>query len=275
VEVVQQPTHGGKRFVELAAGDSESRMRLVVALNVDDPHKLLRRLFEREEADLNAEWQLTESAGLGPGARAAASVRFTRVLQKENRRVYEFEVIDGVVASNADLHLRKVDDTGTEQVLRRRLRMLAALATQSELASMLADPRARIRSYRSEPLVEDEHFAELDESKQEALRSPWSTGPGQFVVGPPGVGKTKLVTEIVRRMLAGDPTARLLLSAQAHQALDHLAAAVQKKLKATGLDKNARAPTGVLICRELRLPNARRATLRRCSGAGLPPAHRR
>ena len=239
VEVVVQPARGGKRFVELAASDSESRMRLAATLRVDDPHKLLRRLFEREEADLDAEWQLSESAGLGSAIRAAATVRFSQVLQKENRRVYEFEVIDGVVAANADLHLRKVDDTGTEQVLRRRLRMLAALATQSELASMLTDPRARIRTYRNEPLVEDKHFADLDESKQEALRSAWSTGPGQFVVGPPGVGKTKLVTEIVRRTLAEDPTARLLLSAQAHQALDNLAAAVQKKLKATGLDKNA------------------------------------
>lgn len=200
-----------------------------------DPHKLLRRLFEREEADLDAEWQLTESAGLGSSARATASVRFSYVLRKENRRVYEFEVTDGVIPASTDLYLRKVEGTGTEQVLRRRLRMLGALATQSELAAMLADPRAKIRTYRNEPLKEDCHFEELDESKRKALHSAWSTGPGQFIVGPPSVGKTKLVTEIVRRVLDGDPTARLLLSAQAHQSLDHLAAAVQKTLKKSGL----------------------------------------
>jgi len=114
------------------------------------------------------------------------------VLRKENRRVYEFEVTDGVVPSSADLYLRKVDDSGTEQVLRRRLRMLGALATQSELAAMLADPRAKIRTYRNEPLKEDSHFLELDESKQKALHSAWSTGPGQFIVGPPASARRSL-----------------------------------------------------------------------------------
>ena len=236
VELFNQRRQGNKRIVEIAASDSEHRMRLSQALGVGEPHQLMRRLFDREEADVDAEWQLTEAAGLGMTVRAAAGVRFIRPIQKNNRRLYEFEVLDGVVPPHAQLHLRNVDETGTEQVLRRRLRMLTTLATQSELARMLADPRGRLRTYQDDPLVEDDHFGKLDKSKQEALRSIWSTGPGQFVVGPPGVGKTRLVTEVVRRALAGDPTIRLLLSAQAHQALDHLASSVQKMLKKTGLD---------------------------------------
>src|ERR1700688_2222738 len=120
-------------------------------------------IFDREEADVDAEWQLTEAAGLGMTVRAAAGVRFIRPVQKNNRRLYEFEVLDGVVPPNVQLHLRKVDETGTEQVLRRRLRMLTTLSTQSELANMLADPRGRLRTYQDDPLVEDGHFAKLDE----------------------------------------------------------------------------------------------------------------
>ncbi len=238
VEIVNHRQKAGKRIVELAASESDQRIRLAKALRVDDAERLLRRMFDREEADLDADWQLSEAAGLGNTSRGPAGVRFIRVLQKQNRRLYEFEVVDGVLPPTAQLHLRKIDDTGTEQVLRRRLRMLGALATQSELALMLTNPRARLRSYRDTPLEEDDAFAKLDGSKQEALRSIWSTGPSQFVVGPPGVGKTKLVTEIVRRLLTEDPTARLLLSAQAHQALDHLAAAIQKTLHAAGLDED-------------------------------------
>jgi DNA polymerase III delta prime subunit len=92
-----------------------------------------------------------------------------------------------------------------------------------------------MRTYTDE-LVEDAAFADLDDSKQSALRSIWTTGPTQLVVGPPGVGKTRLVTEVVRRILQEQPSARILLSAQAHQALDQLAASVQKALAKAKLD---------------------------------------
>jgi hypothetical protein len=88
VEVVRQHVHGGKRIVELAASDDEARRRLAESLDVDDPHRLLRRLFQREEADFDAEWQLVETAGLGSVPRGSADVRFARVVQKDNRRVY-------------------------------------------------------------------------------------------------------------------------------------------------------------------------------------------
>lgn len=107
--------------------NSEHRIRLSEALGVGEPHQLIRRLFDREKADFDAEWQLTEAAGLGMTVRAAAGVRFIRPVQKNNRRLYEF--LDGVVPPNAQLHLRKIDDTGTEQVPRRRLRMLTTLST--------------------------------------------------------------------------------------------------------------------------------------------------
>lgn len=235
VEVVGSRRRGARQLVEVAANETEQHVRFSNALGVDGPHKLLRRLFDREEADLDAEWQFTEAAGLGGGIGPTPVVRYVRTVRKDNRRRYEFEVLEGIMPPTAHLHLRKADNAGTDQVLRRRLRMLMALSTQSELAQMLADPRSRLRSYGDEPLNEnDGYFTKLDNSKQEALKSIWTVGPGQFVVGPPGVGKTKLVTEVVRRAL-GDPTVRLLLSAQAHQALDHLASSVQKMLIDTGL----------------------------------------
>ena len=89
----------------------------------------------------------------------------------------------------------------------------------------------RISARRShDSLALDEAFEELDDSKKQVLEEIWSVLPSYFVQGPPGVGKTRLVTELVARYFKEDATARLLLSAQSHQALDHLLAETEKAL---------------------------------------------
>jgi hypothetical protein len=233
VEIIKKKARKEESTVLLSSGSDEQRERVADALRADAPHRLMKRLFDDEQADIDARWELSESGALGLSGRNNAPVHFVRTVHQDDRRLYEFR-LEGALPPTPHLYLRKVDDEGTEGALRRRLRMLVALATQEELCVMLADPRERIRTYR-EPLIEDAAFGALDGSKQEALRSIWSTGPGQFVVGPPGVGKTRLVSEIVRQVLAEDPTARILLSAQGHQALDHLATSVQTTLAAAGI----------------------------------------
>jgi hypothetical protein len=229
----QQGMGGGTRII-VSPRDDEVRSRLAHALRIDDPVRLLARLFEDEEADIDGKWEISESGVVGRAGRGNVAVKFERTVRRDDERVYEFKS-EGELPPTADLFLRQVDEAGTEGAMRRRLRMLAALATQEELSIMLSNPRGRMQSYH-EPLHEDDAFSELDGSKQSALRSIWSTGPSQLVVGPPGVGKTRLVAEIVRRVLAEHPSARILLSAQAHQALDNLAASVQKTLAKAKLD---------------------------------------
>jgi hypothetical protein len=235
VQIVGRPGRSadGSRLVHLSPREDEDRTVLAEALRVENPVRMMARLFNEEDTDVEAAWDLSESGGLGMPARNSVAAVFVRVVQLDNQRTYEFR-LDGPIPPASSLFLRERDEGGTEGAIRRRLRMLATLATQQELSRSLADPRQGLRSY-ADALHEDAAFDALDPSKQEALRSVWSTGPFQCVVGPPGVGKTKLVTEIVRRVLSGDPAARLLLSAQAHQALDHLAGSVQKAFAEVGI----------------------------------------
>jgi hypothetical protein len=223
----------GGLLVSLAPRDDEDRTALADALKVDPPVRMMARLFSDEEADVEAAWELSESGGLGTPARHTVNAGFVRPVTANGQRIFEFK-LDGPVPPAPALFLRQRDEGGTEGAIRRRLRMLATLVTQQELSQSLADPRHRLRTY-AEALEADDAFENLDASKQEALRSIWTTGPMQVVVGPPGVGKTRLVTEIVRRVVR-DPAARLLLSAQAHQALDNLALSVLKALTAAKLD---------------------------------------
>src|SRR5690606_30616604 len=90
-----------------------------------------------------------------------------------------------------------------------------------ELLRMISDPWQRIVGSH-ESAVEDEAFAKLDQPKQNALHELTSTLPLYLVQGPPGVGKTRLVRDLVRRRFQDEPTSRLLLTAQSNAAIDHL-----------------------------------------------------
>jgi hypothetical protein len=67
------------------------------------------------------------------------------------------------------------------------------------------------------------------------LRAIWNTRPSFFVVGPPGVGKTKLATEFIWRRF-GVTSPRILLSSQGHDALDNLQKETKKALAERGID---------------------------------------
>lgn len=61
VDVVTQPRRRGDRtLVELAPTDAEVHLKLNDALRAETPHRLMRRLFQQEDADLDAEWLLSD-----------------------------------------------------------------------------------------------------------------------------------------------------------------------------------------------------------------------
>jgi AAA domain len=98
---------------------------------------------------------------------------------------------------------------------------------------MLQDPW-RVRRSSKDPLTDeqrkDKHFQNLDKAKQGALVGLWATLPSFAVVGPPGVGKTYLLTEVLRRRFEAKPLSRILVTAQGHDALDHLQSEVKDVL---------------------------------------------
>jgi hypothetical protein len=101
---------------------------------------------------------------------------------------------------------------------------------------MLDDPWLTRRSSRETIDAQgqqDSYFLDLDEPKRKALLGLWSTTPSFNVVGPPGVGKTRLATEVVRRRFDGDRSSRVLVTAQGHDALDHLQKGIKDTLAAS------------------------------------------
>ena len=188
----------------------------------------LRRLFEEDGRQGDGNWLIGVSNKLDSGRSADVAATFLDVIDVKGTTGYRFELDDNL-PTGAPLFLRSKQEQGTGAVIRRRLRNIAAMTDQPAVAEMLDDPWL-IRRTSRDVLVEDDRFRDLDCPGQKAMRRIWSTLPLFAVVGPPGVGKTRLAREVVVRRFEDEPSARLLLTAQGHHALDHLQGEVTKAL---------------------------------------------
>ncbi len=69
---------------------------------------------------------------------------------------------------------------------------------------------------------------DIDPAKREALHKLWQTRPIFALQGPPGTGKTTLVANLIGQILEDDSMAQVLITAQAHPAVDVLRKTVRK-----------------------------------------------
>jgi hypothetical protein len=232
IEIMEIRRQGGRRFVTIRAEPDNDRDAIAKKIGLGDSARALKRLFEEDGRDADSTWRISQSPTLGASRRDDVTATFIDLRQHRGRHGYEFE-IDEELPPHGPFFLRAARDTGTEQVIGRRLRNIKALDTRLDLAEMLDDPWRVRRSSRealSEEAQQDRDFIDLDGPKQRALLALWSVMPSYFVVGPPGVGKTKLATETLRRRFDLNRSSRLLVTAQGHDALDNLQAKIKEAL---------------------------------------------
>lgn len=235
--MVQETTNSRRRVVVRAQPDNE-RDRIAAKLGLQDTERSLKRLFEDDQRDAGSKWRISQAATLGASRSTDVAVSFVDLRESRGRQGYAFE-LDEPLPTNGPFFLRTEREAGTEGAITRRLRNIKALGTRIDLVEMLADPwrvRRSSRDILDEAAQADEYYQDLDIPKREALKALWSTVPSFSVVGPPGVGKTRLATESVRRRFAADRATRMLLTAQGHDALDHLEDEVGATLRSNGME---------------------------------------
>lgn len=238
VEILDKQRRGGGRFVAIRAEPASDRDKFAKKIRLTESAIALRRLFEDDAREADSSWRISQSSNLGASQTTDVAARFVDVADVHGRHGYLFE-IDEELPIPGPYFLRSERDVGSERVIARRLANIKALNTRLDLAEMLDDPWRMRRASRDIIDQTDEYdveFLDLDGPKQKALVGLWSTLPSYFVVGPPGVGKTKLATETVRRRFAAERSTRMLISAQGHDALDHLQEKISEALRAAELN---------------------------------------
>ncbi len=239
VEVAQVPNQAGEqetdefRLVVRPRHDPE-RQALAEALGLQPPQKRFAKALEGEVENAES-WIYTEGQRFGERDNNDTEWQFDRIVAVAGQApVYVFRgptppptVKDAAIYASS---------AGRDVQFKRRLKALKALREHRELLSMMADARKRIIESHDK-LHNDDSLASLDESKQEALKKIVGTLPLFLVQGPPGVGKTRLVRDLVQRRFLEEPTSRLLLTAQSNFAVDHLMDELAPLIGGSGADE--------------------------------------
>lgn len=111
---------------------------------------------------------------------------------------------------------------GQVALIRRRKRAIDRLEGHSYLLRSLSAAGQVYMDTGPAPLPFALREDEVDDAKQAAIEDILRVRPIYALQGPPGTGKTTLVAHLLRQLLEDDPVAQILITAQAHGAVDVL-----------------------------------------------------
>lgn len=219
----EQSPHGDRYRIEVADEADSDRNALAEALKINAPAVRLQKALSPEGPSENikqdVEWALMDVGSLGTRGNVT-KWRVATVPSAESEGIFSLEGQQPPQLTGRAFLTPAATAANLVQ-LRRRQRALTALLSHTELLQLLADQRGTV-SDSQDKFAKDASYERFDDSKKKALEEITATVPLFMVQGPPGVGKTFLVTEIVRRKLRDEPVSRILLSAQSNAAIDHL-----------------------------------------------------
>jgi len=177
--------------------------------------KLARDLSKDDGSE---EWTLSVSDTLLPGVRAPRLV-FVESAVGDQGRIYRFRFEGNRPESNS-VFLRPFRDRGAESAILRRLRYIVSAQGNLDLLLALNDPESvALDDTVINTAALGEAPNELDLSKKEAWEAIKRGNSIDVVVGPPGVGKSFLVSRLVGSILGKSRHARILITAQNHDVL--------------------------------------------------------
>lgn len=225
--VTERDAENNEEVLSLTLEQNDERNSLTKALGLRSSLDRLKELVEKEAISDDEGWLLTTENRLGKRSGSDLELQFESVDDSSGAYSFNFRAISQNISPQSTGYLVPGDFKGRISQFYRRAKALSELREHSELLKMLADPFGRIvESHESYKEIEGE-LSSLDVDKQKAMSELISVLPLYLVQGPPGVGKTYLVKDLVEKRLKLESGSRLLLTAQSHHAVDHLMTEIQ------------------------------------------------
>jgi serine/threonine protein kinase len=139
-------------------------------------------------------------------------------------------VIEGQAPLDTQGYLRTYSHYAAVMLVRRRTEAINRLQEHSYVLRALAQPGQVYMDTQITELPDVLDPAAVDESKRAAILDSLRVRPMYALQGPPGTGKTTLVAHLLRQILVDDPVAQILVTAQAHGAVDVLRRKVREEV---------------------------------------------
>ena len=207
--------------------------------------EFLQREFDSGRKDCNL-FLLTDDNSLNITGRPKNETwELVRIDRQQNYAELQRATSDGVQLNLAPEsgYLRSWNLFAQIKAVERRKDAIDRLEDHSYLLQALATPRPMDTKWI--PSLDRLDSAGLDRSKKAAIQDILRVRPIYTLQGPPGTGKTTLVAHLLREIIDEDPVAQILVTAQAHSAVDVLRDKVWNE--AFGDVDNAQKPIAVRL----------------------------
>jgi serine/threonine protein kinase len=133
------------------------------------------------------------------------------------------------VAAPEDGFIRTYGLNGSVRLIDRRKRAIDRLEEHSYLLRALSQPGMVAMDTEAPTSAYQLPSERVDQCKMAIIEDIERVRPIYALQGPPGTGKTTLVAHQLRRILEDDPVAQILVTAQAHTAVDVLRSKVREE----------------------------------------------
>lgn len=175
-----------------------------------------------------------------PGRRRAVGI-FAGAEVRDGRKVIWLKIPETLNAPDQRAVVR-VENT-QDETIQRQAKAVRELRGNRFLLDLLLDP-APLNVSVPGGSGQLRTIDDPDDNKRDAVVSCLRAHPIFTLQGPPGTGKTTTATEIVAQILEANPASRILVCAQANEALDNLASTILERLPEQRALLQLRIPSG-------------------------------